>query len=627
MTSSIAHERLPVWWLELRRLFEAGLSHAFLISGDIHGVTAFHGLSQRMFLDAALSETREVVAHYHPATGITFPKPTMRAVALEILGPDWQPPASSDDPYAAALDAIGMRASQEDVFTSARKPARALAILDHLLRAPTAAHVVAQEDGRTLLRGRVAVILDQADLIIPPTGKAQMTDDRLALLALLLSWGHDPVLARLQNPLLLLTSQLAEVHPDLLESSSGYRVIEQPLPDEDTRLAYLTWYLEEHRADAPIPLLDLSLTDLARTTAGLDLRQVEDVLLAGASHGASAEQESAERGVRRFHVKERKDAIIRQQFREVVEMLDPLPDGFAQVGGMQLFTSWFLEEVAAPLRAGRLREVPKGILLVGPPGTGKTLLVRAASGELGYPAIQLHMANILGGIVGTSERNLQQVFRLARGLAPTFLFIDEIDQSLLATRGESSGSPVAANLFGALLQFLGEESLRGRVMMVGATNQPGRLDPALRRPGRFEVTFPILSPDRAARGDILAIQARCQGVRLAPDAQQLLIEETELYSPADLEAILREARLLARGAGQQDVTVPYAQQALENVRPATLTNVPAYTRSAIDACTNLRYLPLALAATERARLQAQRQQAVSAPEGGAIPQARGTRTL
>jgi transitional endoplasmic reticulum ATPase len=599
MNTSVSHEIQPVWWREFRRLFEAGMSHCFLVSGDIHGVTAFHGLSQQTFLAGALSSTREVVAHYHPATGITFAQPSMREVALEILGPNWQPPAAGDDPYAAALDRVGIIANQEDVFASARKPAKALAILDQLLHQPSAVRYEKQPEGGTLVQGRLAVIVDQADLILPATSKAQMNDDRLAILATLLSWGHDPVLARQQNPVLLLTPLLSEVHPDLLESSSGYRVIEQPLPDEEARRAYLSWYLEECRQAAPIPLLDLSPEDLVRTTAGLDLRQVEDVLLAGA-------HQETPMGVRRRHVKERKDAIIRQQFSEVVEMLEPLPGGFTSLGGMDTFTTWFGREVVTPLRDGQLREVPKGILLVGPPGTGKTLLVRAASAELGYHAIQLHMANILGGIVGTSERNLQSIFRLARDLAPTFFFIDELDQSLLANRGEASGSPVAANLFGAMLQFLGDESLRGRVIVVGATNQPGRLDPALRRQGRFEVTFPILSPEREARFDILTVQARQQGVHLSAEAHTLLAEETERYSAADLASLLKEAALLARLAGRATIEALQARDALDNVRPSTLASVDAYNRSAIEACTNLRYLPPAAAEAERARLAAQR---------------------
>jgi SpoVK/Ycf46/Vps4 family AAA+-type ATPase len=593
------------------------MSHCFIISGDIHGVTAFHGLSQQVFLQSALAESREVVISYHPATGITFAKPSMRAVALEILGPDWQPPVTADDPYAAALDAAQIRATPQDLFASAKKPAQALAILDDLLHSPQAARYE---------RGRLAVILDQADVIIPMAQKAQMPDERLRVFATLLSWGHDPVLARQQNPILLLTPMVQDLHTDLLDSSSGYRLIEQPLPDEATRLAYLHWYQDVHRAEAPIPLLDLDIEDFARSTAGLDLRQVEDVYLAGASDLNAPDGPPP--GVSRVLIKERKDAIIRQQFQEVVEMLEPLPGGFASMGGMQQFATWFRSEVIAPLRAGRLREVPRGILLVGPPGGGKTLLVRAAEWELGFHAIQLHMANILGGVVGTSERNLHKIFRLARDLAPTFLFIDEIEQTLLGHRGESSGSPVAGNLFGAMLQFLGDPALAGRVIVVGATNLPERLDPALRRPGRFGVTFPILSPDVSARGEILTLQAALQEARLTDEALALLVEETERYSPADLEALVGEARLLARLEGQPRITLAQAQAALENLRPATLGSVEAFTRSAIDACTNLRYLPPAIAEAERARLAVLRRNAASAAASESLtPQMRGARQL
>ncbi len=590
----------PIWWLDFRRLFQAGMSHCFIVSGDIHGVTAFHGLSQQVFLTGALAETREVVACYHPATGITFAKPSMRAVALEILGPAWQPAAATDDPYTAALDALHIQATPQDVFASAKKPAQALAILDNLLHAPQATRYETASDGSTLIHGRVAVVLDQADFIIPMANKAQMPDPRLEVLAMLLAWGHDPILARQQNPILLLAPFVSDLHADVLERSSGYRLIEQPLPDEPTRLAYLRWYQDIHRRDAPIPLLDLDIEDFARTTAGLDLRQIEDVYLAGASD--LDHPDGPPPGVSRVLVKERKDAIIRQQFKEVVEMLEPLPGGFASLGGMQVFTTWFQHEVIAPLRAGRLREVPRGMLLVGPPGTGKTLLVRAAAWELGFHAIQVHMANILGGIVGASERNLRDIFRLARNLAPTFFFIDEIDASLFANRGEASGSPVAGNLFGAMLQFLGDTSLRGRVIVVGATNHPERLDPALRRSGRFEVTFPILSPDAAARGEILTIQASQQETRLASEALRLLVEETDRYSAADLEALVSEAKLLSRLDGLSTIEMAQARAALDNLRPATLGNVEAYTRAALDACTNLRYLPPAIAEAERARL-------------------------
>ena len=124
----------------------------------------------------------------------------LRAIALEILGPDWQPPITNDDPYAAALDAAQIRATPQDLFASAKKPVQALVILDDLLHAPQATRYEQDAAGRTIIRGRLAVLLDQADVMIPLAQKAQMPDERLRVLATLLSWGHDPILARTFRP-------------------------------------------------------------------------------------------------------------------------------------------------------------------------------------------------------------------------------------------------------------------------------------------------------------------------------------------------------------------------------------------------------------------------------------------
>jgi SpoVK/Ycf46/Vps4 family AAA+-type ATPase len=227
--------------------------------------------------------------------------------------------------------------------------------------------------------------------------------------------------------------------------------------------------------------------------------------------------------------------------------------------------------------------------------------VQAAAKELGFNAIALRMSKILGGVVGTSERNLAEMFEVARSLAPTFLFIDEIDQSLVGQRGHASGSPVAANLFGALLMFLGDESIRGKVLVVGATNHPEWLDAALKRSGRFDIVYAVLSPDEGARRRILEVQARVQGATIEPSALDLLAQGTHNYSAADLEALVKEARLLARQAGRTDVQCLDAQAALENIRPTTLGVVDEFTHHALAACNNLRYLPHDLANRERER--------------------------
>ncbi len=583
----------PTWYREYSSIFRAGAGHCFIFCGDVHGVTSMRGASQLGFMQGILhTNRRDIVIYYHRAVGIQFPLPSMRAAAIDILGPDWTLPPSSDD-LLAALDSSGVVSgttqSESDVFSSARNPRQALTVLEYLIRSPFA-------------KGRIALIIDGADLIWPATSKATMRDDQLELLAKLLYWGNDSTLGAQNNPVFLLSPQLQDLHPDLRSGDSGYKLIELSLPDEHTRLAYITWYLEDHRREQPIPLLDLSQEDLARNTAGLNLRQVEDILLLGANEDTTAgEAQHSTAGVTRRLVKARKDLIIRQQYSDFIEMLDPLPEGFAGLGGMEQLITFTRLEVIAPLHEGRLGDVPKGILLVGPPGNGKTRYVQAAAKELGFNAIALRMSKILGGIVGTSERNLQGLFDVARGLEPTILFIDEMDQTLVGQRGQASGSPVAANLFGALLVFLGDESIRGRVLVVGATNHPELLDAALKRFGRFDATVAVLSPQVEARRSMLQVQARLQAIPIAPDALTLIASETDKYSAADLEAIVKEARLLVRQAGRSSILWQDARDALDNIRPGTLATVDAFTRHAVDACNNLRYLPPEIAAQERER--------------------------
>src|SRR5262249_37349507 len=149
---------------------------------------------------------------------------------------------------------------------------------------------------------------------------------------------------------------------------------------------------------------------------------------------------------------------------------------------------------------------------------GKTYLVKALARESGFNAIALNTENILGGIVGTSEKNLRTVLDLARSISPVLLFIDEIDQSDMSRRGNNSGNPVASNLFSALLRFMGDLTLRGRVIVIFASNRPDLLDSALTRFGRIDATIPIRLQNEAGRKGIILAQARLQKCIIEDDA-------------------------------------------------------------------------------------------------------------
>jgi transitional endoplasmic reticulum ATPase len=549
----------PLWYQDYLTSFLAAEAHAFILHKDIDGY-AYESLSQRRFLVSMLAKKRIVVC-FDLARGITFPDEAMRTEALALLNTA-DAPAPEVDPFERALAGIGSQDSDPDDPFATRKLLDAMRLLERLLRA---------KEGK----GRVAVIIDYADKIMPPQETGNMADDARTLLVLLQGWGIDRSLGNCNNPIFLLTRDLDDLHSDIRTRMSGYKAIELPLPDYEGRVAFLRYYLQRRdERRRTIPLVDITIEELARLTAGLNLKNLEDVLLLAAKA----------QGVTLELIKQAKDEIIATEYRGLVEIIDPLPKGFAAVGGMEKTIAWFKEEIITPIRNGTAGDIPKGILLVGPPGTGKTFLVRALAREIGFNAIALNTENILGGIVGTSERNLKTVLDLARSISPVALFVDEIDQSDMSRRGNNSGNPVASNLFSALLRFMGDATLRGKVIIFFATNRPDLLDSALTRFGRIDDTIPIRLADEKGRYGIVQAQADLQGCTIEEDAAQHIARTAIKFSGADLEAVVAKARKLAKRRGDEMIRLADAERAMQHIRPETPKIADYYSLLAIQAC-------------------------------------------
>lgn len=574
----------PAWFRQFQTSFVSGESHAFIVTGDINGY-AHEGVTQRGLLITALAHKREVVAIYTLGRGITFPVPSMREAAMRLLGMEAAGTPTAN-PLAAALAGLaGGQGAVDDPFTAARRPTAALDLLERLLLARAAS-------------GAVAVILEGADLIIAhlSVGKGAMSPDDRTVLATLRQWATDRPIAGSDNPIFLFSRELTDIHADLREATSGYKAITIPMPTRDQRVAFVQWY-RGHRAEEgqPIALDGITAEEIGTLTAGLSLRHIKDILLLGAQAG----------GVSRELVTARKDAIIASDYTDVAEMIESIPD--AALGGAARLRAWAQDEVIAPLREGRTEDAPKGVLLVGPPGTGKTHFVRWLAGAVGFNAVALRSENILGGIVGESEKKLKTFFGFVRSLAPCLVFMDELDQSDMSRRGTGSGNPVASNLFNQMLQFMSDETLRGTVIVVFATNRPDLIDSALLRFGRIDAIIPVLLPDEAERGAIIVAQARSQGAQIAERAVATLAASTPNYSAADLGAVVRKARMVARREGGDTITPELAQRALTLIRPNSPATADYYTLLAINACTDAEHLPPAYAGllTDRASLQAQ----------------------
>jgi transitional endoplasmic reticulum ATPase len=220
---------------------------------------------------------------------------------------------------------------------------------------------------------------------------------------------------------------------------------------------------------------------------------------------------------------------------------------YEDIGGLEREVARVRENVELPLKYPRIFErlgilAPKGVLLYGPPGTGKTLLARAVAAESRVHFIHLNGPEIMRKFYGESEAKLREVFEEAARHAPAILFIDEID-AVAPKRTEVVGE-VEKRVVAQLLSLMDGFVARGQVIVIGATNIPEVLDPALRRPGRFDREIEIGVPNTQARLQILRIHTRAMPLAADVDLQEIA-EHSHGFVGADLEALGQEVGMIA----------------------------------------------------------------------------------
>ncbi|OKH70961.1 ATPase [Mycobacterium sp. SWH-M1] len=369
--------------------------------------------------------------------------------------------------------------------------------------------------------------------------------------------------------------------PDLCDRELGLS-----LPDAGVREQLLEVLLRD------VPATDLDLKEIAERTPGFVVADLAALVREAALRAAARASDSDASPELRQEDLVGALGVIRPLSRSAAEEISVGSVTLDDVGDMVATKQALTEAVLWPLQHpdtfARLGvEPPRGVLLYGPPGCGKTYVVRAlaSSGRLSVHAVK--GAELMDKWVGSSEKAVRELFRRARDSAPSLVFLDEID-AMAPRRGQSFDSGVTDRVVAALLTELdGIEPLRD-VVVLGATNRPDLIDPALLRPGRLEKLVFVEPPDAEARAQILRTAGK--SVPLATDGADAvdldaLAAELDGYSAADCVALLREAALTAmrRSIDAADVTAADVAAAREAVRPSLDAAQVASLRAFADA--------------------------------------------
>ncbi|MCC4768627.1 CDC48 family AAA ATPase [Methanosarcina sp. DH1] len=366
------------------------------------------------------------------------------------------------------------------------------------------------------------------------------------------------------------------------------REIELRVPSTEGRLEIF------HIHTRGMPLTeDVNLMDLAQITYGFVGSDI-----------AALCREAAMRALRRVfprinlkepHIpKEILDSlqVTRADFEEAMKDVQPsaireilieIPNiSWNDVGGLEDVKCLLKEAVEWPLKNPESYrhigvEAPKGVLLYGPPGTGKTLLAKAIAHESDANFITAKGSDLLSKWYGESEKRIAEVFTRARQVAPSIVFLDELD-SLAPIRGISAGEPqVTARILNQLLSEMdGLEELKG-VVVIGATNRPDIIDPALIRPGRFDELILVPVPDKGARREILKVHTKKMALAEDVDIEELVVR-TDNYTGADLAAICKKAGryALREELHADNVKQKHFLKAVSETRPSVTPDTMKY---------------------------------------------------
>jgi AAA+ superfamily predicted ATPase len=542
-----APQGAPAWAAELSLAFESGASGQFVLYGNVHdrlavgeGAAAPKLVSIERYLQNELLAGFAVVFAYDLGNGLTIERGGDRLA-------QWSKGAE-----AAPLP---------------REPLDAVRYVSRYVRYLANLNTLGRGDGV-----QVAMIVRGADQMLPADGSGF---EHGSLTSLVREWGSGGPFAQVSFASILIADNLNDLEPLVAFSPQVMRV-RVPLPSSAELQTAVTLLQKKYPSTIPT---GTSLPALAEALTGVSVSALEQLIKVRAHTGKALDSNDLAAA---------KKQMVERDAESLVEFVDAKRT-LADYHGQEALKKWLLQDVAL-WNAGDLQALPMGYLLCGPIGTGKTFLVECLAGEAGAPVLKLK--NFRDRWVGSSEGNLEKIFRLIRALGRCIVFIDEADQALGRRDSGSGDSGLSGRLYSMIAQEMSDSDNRGKVVWILASSRPDLIEVDLKRPGRVDVKVPLLpTTTQAESAGLIAALARRYNLGItAEELKQIESALPTLLTPGAAEALVVKAYRVARTE-----KLP-AAQALRSCLTGYQNPVPAdvldfQMRLAIREATDLSFVP------------------------------------
>jgi hypothetical protein len=538
-----APQGAPAWAVELANAYESGAHGQFILYGNVHDRVAVNNRLVNLsgYLEDDLLASFQIVLTYDLGNGLRIER------GGELI-----------EKWGGA-----------NLTNLPREPLTALHYVSRYLRYFGNLRALGRE-----IKEHVAVIIRGIDHIIPADGAGY---EHGSLTSILREWSSEAPFVDLPFTSILIADNLNDVEP-LIAFDTHTARIRVPLPEAsalESALAFLK--VQYPKAFAP----DANTVHIAAALVGVTVAALESMIKIR-GHAAQTLNSADLTRIKKELVERDSAGLV-----EFIESKRTLDD----YHGQDALKKWMRQDIAL-WHAGDLKALPMGYLLCGPVGTGKTFLVECLAGEAGVPVVKLK--NFRDRWVGSSEGNLEKIFRLVRALGRCMVFIDEADQTLGKRDAGSGDSGLSGRLYSMIAQEMADTSNRGRVLWILASSRPDLIEVDLKRPGRVDVKVPLLPTSTAAESAMLiGALAKRYGLEL-PDDQLKILEPRmpTLMTPGAAEALVVKAYRRSRTENiDGSAALSACLEGYQNPVPSDVLEFQM--RIAIREATDLAFVPAA----------------------------------